>query len=161
MTLPERITRKILEVESGCWEWQGARNNQGYGQMHFEGKTASVHRVVFALSNGAIPDGEGYHGTCVLHRCDNRVCCNPEHLFLGSNKDNVHDMMLKDRQTLGYAAKPPVGEKNVNAKLTAEGVLLIRKLSAAGELGYVIAGKLGVNKTTVSRVLLGKTWRHV
>ncbi len=87
---------KVNKVPSGCWEWAGGKNN-GYGVLCVSGKTIKAHRYAWILTNGEIPKGEGYHGTCVLHKCDNPSCINPDHLFLGSNADNVRDRVAKNR----------------------------------------------------------------
>lgn len=79
--------------DSDCWEWNGARSKGGYGNLGFRGATYAAHRVAYEIHFGSIPDG-----LCVLHRCDNRCCANPYHLFLGTQQDNVDDMMAKGRR---------------------------------------------------------------
>lgn len=97
-TILERFEAKInKETESGCWEWTAYLDSKGYGAFRYEGKTRRAHRVSWMIYKGDIPKGNGYHGTCVLHKCDNRRCVNPEHLFLGSNQDNMLDMVSKGR----------------------------------------------------------------
>jgi hypothetical protein len=76
----------------GCWPWQGYIGTWGYGQMWAERATQLAHRVAWDLAVGPIPAGMS-----VLHRCDNRPCCNPSHLFLGTHTDNVRDMAAKER----------------------------------------------------------------
>lgn len=87
-----RFWQKVEKTKGGCWNWVAAKNNCGYGLTHFDGKRISAHRLSFQLANGVIPGGMQ-----VLHRCDNRACVNPEHLFLGSNRDNMLDMLAKGR----------------------------------------------------------------
>lgn len=80
-----------------CWIWQGTTRGKGYGSVRWNGRMEAAHRISWVLTHGPIPKGDGYHGTCVLHRCDNAICVNPEHLFLGSNHDNVLDRHQKGR----------------------------------------------------------------
>lgn len=91
-TVIERIRARSLFPESGCWEWQGFLNHQGYGQTSYRGRNVGVHRLSFLLHFGAIPDA-----LQVLHKCDNRICWNPEHLWLGTLQDNLNDMKAKGR----------------------------------------------------------------
>ena len=77
---------------TGCWEWQGDLTHNGYGRVKVDGKAKRVHRVMWELRHGPIPDG-----MVVMHKCDNPKCCNPEHLELGTQRENVADMIQKNR----------------------------------------------------------------
>lgn len=82
----------VSRVEVGCWNWTGFINPKGYGQLSFKRRTVRAHRLAWALAYGPIPDG-----LCVCHRCDNRRCVRPDHLFIGTNLDNMRDMVAKGR----------------------------------------------------------------
>ncbi len=92
LTIIERISRLTKYRDNGCWEYHGHFNNKGYGQIHYQGKHQLVHRISFKLMKGRIPKGK-----FVLHRCDNTRCYNPDHLFIGTQKDNMDDMRAKGR----------------------------------------------------------------
>ena len=94
--LKDRFWKHVVQGD-GCWEWKGALDPKGYGRVAHNGKMVRAHRVAFALTYGPIPKGEGYHGTCVLHHCDNPPCVRPDHLFLGTNTDNIRDRDSKRR----------------------------------------------------------------
>jgi hypothetical protein len=80
-----------------CWPWTATVRSDGYGMIDVGGKMVGAHRVSWEIANGPIPVGGDYHGTCVLHRCDNPLCVNPSHLFLGTNDDNTKDRDAKGR----------------------------------------------------------------
>lgn len=88
---------KVRPRRNGCWEWTGCIHKSGYGMFGYNRKIHKTHRLAWIFTHGEIPKGEGYHGTCVCHKCDNPRCVNPEHLFLGSNHDNMLDRNAKGR----------------------------------------------------------------
>lgn len=153
MDIGERFWSKVdIRGEDDCWEWT-AYLEDGYGKIRIAGKSVLAHRVAYELTKGPIPEG-----LCVCHRCDNRKCVNPRHLWLGTNADNVADREAKGRNRLPDCK----GEAHGNAKLTAEDVLRIRELYDDG--GYTqkeIARLFGIARTQVSRIVNGHHWRHV
>ena len=142
--------RFIPEPNSGCWLWTGMIQDRGYGHFCFRQKTVRAHRASWEMFCGPIPEGQH-----VLHRCDNRLCVNPDHLFLGSHQDNMQDRNTKGR------ARGPRGEAAALAKLTADDVVGIRY---GGEIGLgtaLLADVYGVNKSTIQRIISRKLWTHV
>ena len=122
----ERFFNKVeVDGESGCHVWTGARNVWGYGRVHWGGKMYSAHRVAWKFAHGAIPDGK-----FVLHRCDNRGCVNPDHLFLGTAKDNARDMVAK-----GRGARPRRRRDGHRFELQLSGDLRHRLFDLADEIG--------------------------
>lgn len=150
MSFSERLWAKIdKRGPDDCWEWTASRLQGGYGNINRgAGRgNALAHRAVFEGLNGAIPPG-----LVVRHRCDNPPCCNPAHLELGSQADNVADMMSRGRQVA------PRGMHHHAAKLTDAKVRDIR--AASGGLRALV-GHFGVPKSTISHIRTGRTWAHV
>ena len=150
-TLPHYVERRFWRhVERipfhSCWEWMGATRTQqsdSYGDMRIDGKKVLAHRVAYVLFNGPIPTE-----MCVCHRCDNPLCVNPTHLFLGSKGENNQDRARKNRSAVGEACGA--------AKLTWEQVTEIR---ASAESGPRLAERFGVSSTTIYGVRNGNHWR--
>ena len=150
----DRFWKKVcLDLgPKSCWEWTASKLRDGYGSFKLDGRRQSAHRVAWQLVNGPIPRGEGAHGTCVLHHCDNPACVRPGHLFLGTNADNVRDREEKGR---GAAA---TGEANNAVKLTKEQVYAIR---ADTRSQRKIAADHGVSPAQVYRIKRRKNWAHL
>lgn len=135
-----------------CWLWTGYRLPWGYGQIGegpAGGRHLYAHRVAWELTYGPIPDG-----VLALHRCDNPPCVNPNHLFLGTNRDNTADMDNKARRGDHH----PVGSLNGRAVLTPETAREVRRLHAMGASYGRLAVSFGVGKSTISRVIHGESW---
>lgn len=126
----------------------GIFNGSGYGQfwINEKGMNVQAHRVVYELAIGPISEG-----MCVLHRCDNKICVNPSHLFLGSQADNIRDKTLKDRQVKG--------ENHPHAKLRVLEVEQIRQLYRQGEHQLELARQFQISQASVSDIIRGRTWR--
>lgn len=137
-----------------CWIWTGSKfTNSGYGNLRYEGKVQSAHRVAWMLTYGAIPRGKGHHGVCVLHRCDNRLCVNPEHLFLGTMAENRSDCVRKRRHAHG--------ERHARAKPTDGEVLHIIELRSKGATQVELAKRFGVSQRTIRQIIDGDGWKHL
>jgi hypothetical protein len=137
-----------------CWLWQGTRHN-GYGYFKWRNTRRFAHRVAYELHYGAIPTSDNPHDTCVCHTCDNPSCCNPAHLFLGTQAENNADRDQKGRQAI------PKGSKHGNAKLTEKDVIEIRHRAATGESYAVLARAFGTTKTNVGYIVKRKAWKHI
>lgn len=88
----ERFMSRVAVDPDGCWLWTGLADQHGYGRIHFEGRVTRAHRVSWMIHEGPIPEGQK-----VLHRCDTPACVRPDHLFLGTQADNMADMNAKGR----------------------------------------------------------------
>jgi hypothetical protein len=159
--LADRFWAKVhRSTENDCWPWQAALAKTGYGVIGLGRKHDGVeysHRVAWSLTNGAIPDE-----LFVLHRCDNRRCCNPSHLFLGTHADNMRDAASKGR--LATQARPDCaarGDAHPNAHLSADDVRAIRALGQLGARRGVIATEFGVSPSLVWLINTNRLWKHV
>jgi len=134
-----------------CWRWIGAVSDTGYGHVGLGGRgggTTKAHRAAWSLVNGPIPAG-----TDICHRCDNRLCVNPSHLFAGSRLDNMRDAVSKGRQARGNM-KP-------FAKFTPDTVRELRFDRDRGMTQAALAHKYGVAASSVQQIVEGRSWRHV
>ncbi|MEW6626581.1 MAG: HNH endonuclease signature motif containing protein [Pseudomonadota bacterium] len=138
-------TRLSEPTASGCREWQGYRLANGYGQVKRAGRSYQAHRYAWEEMNGPIP-----LGMIICHRCDNRACCNPDHLWLGTNKQNSEDMVRKWRA--------PNGERGGQAKLSNDQVKAIREDTRTTK---EIAADYNVHWSSIAGIKAGKTWRHI
>lgn len=152
-TVEQRFWLKVEKTES-CWNWIASTHTSGHGQFRIDGTMRLAHRVSWKIKNGEWPD------LYLCHSCDNPSCVNPEHLFEGTQADNMKDMRNKGRD---YKLPPVnlVGERNGQSKLTRELVLMARKLHAEGRSVRSIAKECGVSQPTMRFAVLGKTWSHV
>jgi len=156
----KRFWAKVSIADNGCWVWTASLSAVGYGQIAMPGGPGLAHRLVFALANGPIPAG-----MFVCHRCDNRACCRPDHLFLGTPADNSHDMVRKGRSTKGRPQNPAshkVGELHGRARLTSVQVQQIRERYAKGDITQEeLAAEYGVSGPHVSGIVTGRFWKHL
>jgi hypothetical protein len=131
-----------------CWPWIRSFSDTGYGNARIFKRPMGSHRAAYILSVGPIPDG-----LCVCHRCDNRACCNPAHLFLGTRTENLADMTRKGRRQRGSMCP--------GAVLSAADIPVIRSRIASGETLRSIARVFHVSVSSISDINIGKTWKHV
>lgn len=174
-TTTERFWRKVDKSDE-CWNWMGARDSSGYGNFNVDGTSSKAHRFAYELVNGEIPDG-----LFVCHHCDNPSCVCPDHLFVGTPKDNVDDMWMKGRGKTGMDTHPELyhssgelhwtkkqpnrirrGESASNVKLTEEDVCEIRRrFFTEGMLQDELATEYGVTRQTIGDIARNKRWRHL
>lgn len=141
-----KYTEKSTEEE--CWIWKGTRCND-YGVLNREGKNVYVHRLSYEIHKGTIKEG-----LFVLHRCNNKLCVNPKHLYEGTHKDNARDRELTEDHSRGA--------KNSNSVLTEGEVAEIKRLVRVEfwRTRKDIGEQFGVSHATVSRIATGETWKH-
>ena len=139
---------------AGCWPWQASTFGNGRGQFVAGGKHFPAHRYAFLISKGPIPPGKE-----VCHSCDNPICCNPAHLWVGTHHENMLDAQAKKR------LKGARGMVTKNMQLTPKHVLEIRKIYAARTAPKwgvnELAKKYGVTRTTIARAATGKAWAYL
>ena len=145
------------QSETECWPWKGRPTKVGgYGVLLRTHKLIRAHRLSWEIHYGPIPAGNGYHGICVCHECDNPICVNPDHLFLGSQQQNIDDMVNKERRKGHY-----IGEKNPSAHLTEKQVINIREEISNGATYRYLAEKYNVGQSTIGRIKKGTHWKHI
>lgn len=145
----ERFWSKVHKGgEDECWDWMRGKDKDGYGAFWLNNEDIRAHRLAFIMKNGQIPSN-----MFVCHRCDNPACVNPGHMFLGSSRDNINDMLSKGRTLKG--------EKNNGAKLKEHQVTEIKKIYLAGNVSSrVLAKQFGVGKGTILKIVNGEAWSH-
>lgn len=157
---PAKFWNKIKFAEPDqCWEWQGALNEDGYGRFWTwvsVKKSSSVeasHRKLYLLLFGELQKD-----ICVLHKCDNPKCCNPNHLWPGTRADNNRDMISKGRAR--HDANPR-GSEHKNSKLTEAQVIELRRRINNGEKQKVVAKDFNMSRAQTCVIANGKRWKHV
>ena len=142
-----RFWSKVNKTDT-CWLWTASSRTDGYGVIGIEGKTKSAHRVSWQLTYGDIPDG-----LYVCHHCDNKLCVNPNHLFLGTAKDNTQDMIQKGRRGGCYRLEgwmvPIIRKMLTSASKSGRGLWTHKRI---GEI-------FNVSRNTISNISINTTWR--
>ncbi len=155
-SLSEAFSRRYERAPDGCWHWLGAKSALGYGILPSGRRLGTTertaHRISWLLLRGVIPSGMK-----VLHRCDVRRCVNPEHLFIGTQADNVRDMMEKGRGR----HVPMFGEENPMSVLTEASVIAIRAEYRRGKISQkALSSRYKVSVMTINRAVRRQTWSH-
>lgn len=180
-TLATRFWSKVdKRGQDECWLWTSGTNLGGYGRGWCRGKTVAAHRVAWSLTNGPVQDG-----LFVLHRCDVRLCCNPDHLFLGTSEDNMADMTAKGRAATGdkngrrkhperyecmlgdgswtrkYPERVLRGAKHGMSKVNEAAVLEMRELRRRGATLAQIGARFLITPSNVHCIVTYRTWKHI
>ena len=152
LSIPELLLSSFwdkVKITPGCWEWMAQTSSNGYGKISFArqfGFTTYAHRLSWIIHFGPIPQGIN-----VLHKCDHPSCVNPDHLFLGTQADNVSDMCKKGRNQ--YIAHR--GEENGNARLTKNDIINIR---ASHKTRKELSTQYGISKSMVGKIITFRSW---
>lgn len=143
-------TKVHIKKSNQCWDWLAYKNCHGYGILTEKGRCIKAHRIAYNLTFGKIPKN-----LLVCHKCDNRSCVNPKHLFLGSNAENMKDMSKKGR------SRNMAGENNPRKKLSKTQVLLIRREFILRKNCNLLAKRFKVEPTTIYHIATRRSWKSV
>jgi len=151
-TLKDGFEKFVVRALEGCWGWKGGTPDPGYGMFRSKMKQFRAHRASWTLHFGEIPKG-----MCVLHKCDNKICSNPDHLFLGTDADNALDMLKKGyHPTLGKA-----GEASNLSTLKEFQVREIRKLLSLGNTIKDVALLFSVSNNAIGKIKRNISWKGI
>jgi hypothetical protein len=142
---PENFWQRTTKRKTGCWEWNRSTDHKGYGKVRFDGKMRMAHRVAYTLIHGSIPEG-----MLICHACDNKLCCNPKHLFPGTAADNARDFVEKGLHS------------SAATKLTDKQAVKIRKLYADGTHTYQeLSEMFNMSLTSIGDIIRGTSFKHL
>jgi len=141
----DRFNMSYVKLDNGCWEWKA--KHQRYGNIRVDGKITRAHRFSYSFFKGEIPKEIN-----VCHKCDNPYCVNPDHLFLGTQKDNHNDMVAKGRRASF------VGEKNGNSKLNEKDV---KEIVISNDSYRKLAKQYGVTHMTIYQIKKRRSWNEL
>jgi hypothetical protein len=137
--------KTITVAESGCMIWMGGTVKGGYGKTSHKRKSLLAHRAIWEARKGGIPEGK-----ILCHHCDVPACVNPNHLFLGTHKDNTADMFAKGREK--------VGEAHGSSRLSDKDVIYIR---TSNDSCKQLMDRFGIHSRTIHQIKSGETWKHL
>lgn len=150
----KRFWNKVNKTNT-CWLWTAAKNNKGYGVFRIKGKNVYSHRLSYLIPNGYLPDDK-----IIMHACDTPLCVNPAHLIIGTQADNIADMIAKKRGK--KSPEKTRGEKNGHSILTEEKVKEIRDTYAEGGVTHKELGiRHGVSSSTIAYTISRRLWKYV
>lgn len=151
-TVEERLWSRVEKMPSGCWEWQGYRMPLGYGQIGVRKKVVLTHRLAWELIHGPTSDG-----LVVRHKCDNPPCCNPDHLELGTQQDNVNDAIERNRIAVGFALPHTVlSDADVRAIRREYSCVRGPGIWGAESNSAELAERYGVTKYHITEIVAGR-----
>jgi len=148
-SVEDRFWEKV-DKSGSCWTWTAFRDKDGYGLFKVDGKNIGAHRFSYTIENGRIENGK-----LICHSCDNPSCVRPNHLWLGTHKDNAQDKVRKGR------VQNQNGELNPNCMYTENNIRAMMKLLKSGMKQKDIGKLFGVRQQYISKVKNGQTWKHV
>jgi len=157
---PERFFAAVQKQENGCWLWCGTPTERGYARLIIHGKHYGAHRYALEITIGR----ELLLGEQACHKCDVRNCVNPDHLFVGTQKDNIADAMSKGRMSMQRPDFPRHHGVGINASrftLSEDDVRTIHRLRSEGWTQQRIGDHVGTSQRNVSWILRGKGWSHI
>jgi hypothetical protein len=140
-------TKFVKGLETECWEWKAGKTSKGYGLYRYDGQNVYAHRFAYMLANPNFNQA-----LCVCHKCDNRGCVNPSHMFLGTITDNDNDKVNKKRQARG---------QRVGGLLSEKDIIAISLKYKEGKTQNSLAREFGVNQSQISRIVNRRRWGHI
>lgn len=156
---PAIVSRFWALVDRGapdaCWNWKGPVRGRGYGSFNTGNRSDYTHRLAWIITYGQVLPGQ-----VICHRCDNPACCNPAHLFIGSQRDNMRDMVRKGRNRSSVTYRP--GSSNPFARLTESQVIAIRnRYQQGGITQQSLAREYGVSRPMIGHIIARRNWKHL
>ena len=155
MTIRNRFEAKYVKVSSGCWEWIAGRTEDGYGYFRDGKRGVRAHRFSYELYIGKIPDG-----MLVLHRCNNRKCVNPEHIYIGTQAENIRDSIAAGTHC-SVLHEDRRGQMASLSKLDNDDVVHIKTMLKNGIKQWLIAWVYQVRRSTIGNINTGYSWSHI